>query len=302
MSLAMLFDDTTVHTMLTAWPTKPAIGELPTGSSLPGIVTAALLLRYLETGTAPADEINVIKDGAARHPRAFTTGGHLDPAKVAMWRERGHSFQLRNLNRWYPPLHTMCAAIQRETGYGCYVTGFVTPPGAQGLDYHWDQNMGIIYQLAGRKTWQIWEPVVDEPHRDHHASNTQPIAELVERLTGAGPDQQIDLGPGQVLVLPRGWIHNPHARDQQQESVHLTFVLRERTGHWISEKLAAAAITATDLRRVIAPSHITDPQKLAGEIDQARQLLTAWLTTIDDTALADELLAVARTELDADYV
>ena len=297
----MLFDDTTRAEMMTAWPIKPAVHDLPPGSRLPQIVTAPLFTRYLQTGTAPAAEINVIKDGAARHPRAFTTGGQLDPAKVAMWRSRGYSFQLRNLNRWYPPMHAMCAAIQQETGYGCYVTGFVTPPGAQGLDYHWDQNMGIVYQLAGRKTWQLWEPVVEEPHRDYAASNTQPIADLVDHLTTVGPDQEIDLGPGQVLVLPRGWIHNPHNLGQDTDSVHLTFVARERTGYWIGEKLAGAAIASTDLRRVIAPTRFTDPATLAGEIIRARRLLIDWLGTVDERTLADELLAVASSELDVDY-
>ena len=204
MSLTLLFDDATFKDMMTTWPTKPAVYELPAESCFRNIVNAQLLNRYLDTGTAPADEINVVKEGNVRHPRAYTTAGKLDPAKVALWRGRGYSFQLRNLNRWYPPLHAVCAAIQRETGYGCYITGFVTPPGGQGLDYHWDQNMGIIYQLAGRKTWQIWEPVVDEPHRDHLASNRQPMGELVERLTAAGPDQEIDLSPGQVLAHREG--------------------------------------------------------------------------------------------------
>ena len=302
MSLTMLFDGTTLDDMMTTWPTKPAVYELPAESRLPAIVSAQLLNRYLDTGTAPADEINVVKDGVVRHPRAYTTAGKLDPAKVATWRGRGYSFQLRNLNRWYPPLHAMCSAIQAETGYGCYVTGFVTPAGEQGLDYHWDQNMGIVYQVAGHKRWQIWAPVVEEPHRDHLASNTQPIGVLVERLKTAGPDHEIELGPGQVLMLPRAWIHNPHAHDQDEESTHLTFVLRERTAFWIGEKLASAAIESALLRRVIAPAQVVDADAFAEEIVRARTLLIDWLSQVDEVTLAAELLDVARRELDVDYV
>src|SRR5688572_25972476 len=127
MSLTMLFDENTCHTMMTAWPTKPAIYELPADSRLPRIADAPLLHAYLDTGTAPADKIIVIKEGAALHPRAYTTAGHLDPAKVAKWRGRGYTIQLRTINRWHPPLHTVCSAIQQETGYGCFVTGFLTP-------------------------------------------------------------------------------------------------------------------------------------------------------------------------------
>ncbi len=302
MSLRMLFDQATYQDMMTTWPTKPSVHELPEGSHLPAIVNAKLLNTYLDTGCAPADEINVVKDGAARHPRAYATAGKLDPARIAMWRERGYSFQIRNLDRWYPPLHAMCRAIQGETGFGCYVTAFVTPGGAQGLDYHWDQNIGIIYQAAGFKTWQIWRPVVEEPHRGYKASNTQPLGELVDQLKADGPDLEIELKPGQILVLPRGWVHNPHALDQAEDSVHLTFVIRERTGFWIGEKLAKAAIKSTSLRRVIAPANIVREDALATQVEQARELLIAWLGKVDTQTFASELLDTARSELEPDYI
>ncbi|MGX6606166.1 JmjC domain-containing protein [Micromonosporaceae bacterium Da 78-11] len=298
----MLFDENTCNDLMTVWPTRPAVYELPTDSGLHSIVTAELLNAYLHTGTAPADNVIVIKEGAALHPRAYTTGGHLDPMKIAKWRGRGYSLQLRTINRWYPPLHTMCSAIQSETGYGAYVTGFVTPAGAQGLNYHWDQNLGVIYQVAGRKTWQIWGSVVEEPHRNHLASNTSPSRYLLDRLRAAGPDQEFDLCPGQVLVLPRGWMHNPHTRGQTEESIHLTFVLRERTGLWISEHLAKSSITSTQLRRVIPPGCVIDLAAFAEQIDETRNLLVDWLTQVDQNVLAAELLDLARTELDVDYI
>jgi ribosomal protein L16 Arg81 hydroxylase len=301
MSLRMLLDEDTVSGLTTDWPTKPAVYELPAASRFREIVNADLLNAYLDTGTAPADDTIVIRNSAALHPRAYTTAGHLDAAKVAKWRGRGYSVQLRNLNRWYPPLRAMCSAIQGETGYGCYVAGFVTPAGQQGLNHHWDQNTVIVCQVSGRKTWQIWEPAVEEPHQDHLASNTAPVAELVNRLKAAGPDQEFDLAPGQVLVLPRGSMHNPHARGQTEQSIHLTFVMRERTGYWIGEKLARASIASTPLRRVIPPARVVDPAAFAEQIDEARTLLIDWLAQVDPVALAAQLLDAARTEPAVDY-
>jgi ribosomal protein L16 Arg81 hydroxylase len=301
MSLTKLLDEGTVRGMMAAWPRKPSVHDLPADSSLPGIINAQLLNAYLHTGTAPADKIIVIRNGAALHPRAYTTAGDLDPAKVAKWRGRGYTVQLRTINRWYPPLHTMCSAVQAETGYGCYVTGFMTPAGGQGLSHHWDQSMGVIYQVAGRKTWQLWEPIVEEPHRNHLACNTRPTSDLVDQIKTTAPDQQFDLGPGQVLVLPRGWMHNVHARHQAQDSIHLTFVVRERTGVWIAEKLAAAAIASTELRRVVPPADVVDRAALAARVDQARSLLIGWLASSACDEMAADLLNAARTESDVDY-
>ncbi|MCA2216288.1 cupin domain-containing protein [Jidongwangia harbinensis] len=301
MSLRELFGEEHVNDMMTAWPTKPAVSELPADSRLPGIANAQLLHAYLDTGTAPADDIIVIKDSAALHPRAYTTASRLDPAKLAKWRGRGYTVQLRNINRWCPLLHSVCAAIQTETGYGCHVTGFVTPAGGQGLNHHWDQNMGFIYQVTGRKTWQIWEPAVEEPHRDHLACNTRPGSNLVRHLKGTRPDHDLALEPGQVLVLPRGWMHNAHARDQKAASTHLTFVVRERTGLWIGEQLTKTAITSTSLRRVIPPANVVNLTAFAEQVDQARHLLMHWLAHADEATLAADLLDRARTERDVDY-
>jgi hypothetical protein len=288
--------------MMTDWPTKPAVYDLPADSDLPGIANAQILNTYLSTGAAPVSEIIVIKDGAALHPRAYTTAGQLDPAKVAKWRGRRYTFQLRNINRWHPPLHAMCSAIQAETGYGCHVTAFVTPAAGQGLPHHWDQNMGFIYQAAGRKTWQIWESAAEEPHQNYLLSNTRPSSDLVNRLKGASPDQEFDLEPGQVLVLPRGCMHNAHARTQRRESIHLTFVARERTGFWIGERLARAAITSTALRRVIPPARMGDRAAFAEQIDEARHLLMGYLAQVDEATMAAELLNAARTEQGMDYL
>ncbi|MFD1373444.1 JmjC domain-containing protein [Actinoplanes sichuanensis] len=288
--------------MMTDWPTTPAVHEVPPGSALPKIANANLLNTYLTTGCAPADEINVLKDGAVRHPRGYTTAGKLDPSKVRMWLERGYSFQMRNLDRWYPPLHAMCRAIQQETGFGCYVTAFLTPGGTQGLDYHWDQAMAIIYQAAGRKTWELWRPAVDQPHHTHLASNRTPIGDQIQQWKADGPDETITLQAGQILVLPRGWVHNPHAFDEPEQSVHLTFTVRERSGIWIGERLTRAAIASTPLRNVITPSRVIDQEALAEEVQTARNHLIAWLSEVDTKALAPELLAVARTELEPDYL
>jgi len=302
MSLSMLFDDATVSDMMTGWPTKPALHAPPDDSRVGGIVNADLINGYLDTGTAPAEQLIVIKDGAALHARAYATDGYLDPGKVAKWRGRGYTIQLRNLHRWCTGVHAICSAIQNETGFGTYATGFVTPAGGQGLHHHWDQNMGFVYQLAGRKTWQIWEPGVEEPHREQFASNTSPGSDVLGRMKSMRPDFEFDLDPGQILVLPRGWMHNPHARSQTEESVHVTFVARERTRYWIAGELVQAALTSTPLRCVIPPASVVDPAAFAERVAEARDLLTDWLTGVDVSALAAELLQAARTEPNVDCI
>jgi hypothetical protein len=82
----------------------------------------------------------------------------------------------------------------------------------------------------------------------------------------------------------------------------VTFVARERTGYWIAGKLAQAALTSTPLRRAIPPISVVDPDAFAGQVAEARDLLTQWLAGADLNALAAELLQIARTEPNVDYI
>ncbi len=145
----------------------------------------------------------------------------------------------------------------------------------------------------------VWQ---GRSHREQFASNTSPGSDVLDRMKSMRPDFQFDLCPGQILVLPRGWMHNPHARSQTEGSVHVTFVARERTGYWIAGKLAQAALTSTPLRRVISPAGVVDLAAFAEQVAEARDSLTDWLTAADTGALAAELLQAARTEPNVDNV
>jgi hypothetical protein len=77
--------------------------------------------------------------------------------------------------------------------------------------------------------------------------------EFIPAWEAAGPDLTIELAAGQTLVLPRGWVHNPHALNSDSDSIHLTFAIRERTPLWLVEQLVARAIERPEFRRVILP-------------------------------------------------
>ena len=82
MSLSILFDDATVSDMMTAWPTKPALHKPPEDSLVRSLVNANLVNSYLDTGTAPADQLIVIRDGAGAssgRPALSAGGVSLEP-------------------------------------------------------------------------------------------------------------------------------------------------------------------------------------------------------------------------------
>ncbi|WP_328327904.1 MULTISPECIES: hypothetical protein [unclassified Streptomyces] len=113
----------------------------------------------------------------------------------------------------------------------------------------------------------------------------------------AGPDMEIDLRAGQSLLLPRGWVHNPHVLDSDEPSVHLTFAIRERTPLWLAEKLVAGAIEKERFRHVIRPGQL-EGVELGRQLLGTRDALVQYLAGLDITQVAVAVRQAAMTELE----
>ncbi|MET8246621.1 cupin domain-containing protein [Streptomyces sp. NPDC005202] len=194
-----------------------------------------------------------------------------------------------------PFFASVTRAIQQETGYSNYVHAFLTPAGQQGLLHHWDQQMALIVQVAGAKTWQLWKPVYDSPMREYQESFR--VGRKLPDWEAAGPDMSIDLKAGQTLLLPRGWVHNPHALDHDEPSVHLTFAIRERTPLWLAEQLTRGLIDDPEFRRIVLPSVLTGAG-LGEELEATRAMLIEHLQGLALDALVDTVRRATLTELE----
>ncbi len=109
MSPSLMLPDPGVADLLAFWPDEPRGYEGEAGV-LDRVITAESIGHCIDTGCVPADEIDVVSDGAALHPERHRAAGRTDPAK---------------LRRLY-----VSRGIQRETGYSNYSHAFVTPPPA----------------------------------------------------------------------------------------------------------------------------------------------------------------------------
>jgi ribosomal protein L16 Arg81 hydroxylase len=301
MPLELLLDSHTAEEFMNAWPETPQLLTLPAdGRALTRVINANTILDILDSGCFPPADVNVVKNDNVRHPRSFTSGDRLDPTKLRQWRDRGHTIQMRHLERWLPAMATTTRSIQRQTGCTNYVSAFVTPAWQQGLGHHWDQYLSIVVQLGGTKTWDLWKPKVAEPTRAHLTTVQLWQDQWIKEWTDSGPDMSFDLAPHQVLVLPRGWVHNPYSKGTD-ESTHLTFVIKERTPLWIAEHLTASAINDPVFRQAMPPDDLT-PEALAIRVEQTRDMIIKYLSAISTQEFARALRDSADVEVDPDRV
>ncbi|MFI5803140.1 JmjC domain-containing protein [Streptomyces sp. NPDC051561] len=299
MSLSLLLPEKAVSALLEGpWPEAPSVHERGS-AGLDRICTPEFFDDWVFTGCVPADEIAVVKaPSPSLNPAAIKTNGRTDGAKLRRLYEQGFTVRLGNLQRVVPELHAISREIQVETGYSNYVHAFLTPASSQGLRHHWDQQVAIIAQMSGVKRWQLWKPVVEAPMRHFNESTRVWDEGWRERWVELGPDLEVELLPGQSLIVPRGWVHNPLTPDATEGSCHLTFALRERTPYWLAERLLEELLGRPEFRRVLLPESVIGGG-LAGSLHEVRRMLAdAFSEKADVEGIANKIRDAARSELE----
>ena len=110
-------------------------------------------------------------------------------------------------------IHTMLSLLEVE--FGCMVgsNAYLTPRNSQGFAPHYDDVDVFILQLEGYKRWRVYAPMNKRETLPRVSSRDYTEKEMEggddENENNGGADQELDvvLGPGDVLYLPRGWIH-----------------------------------------------------------------------------------------------
>jgi len=102
-------------------------------------------------------------------------------------------------------IHTMLSILESE--FGCMVgsNAYLTPLHSQGFAPHYDDVDVFILQLEGYKRWRVYAPFNKRETLPRESSRDYTENEVEENM--GGEEMDVVLGPGDVLYLPRGWIH-----------------------------------------------------------------------------------------------
>ncbi|PZT76334.1 MULTISPECIES: JmjC domain-containing protein [unclassified Streptomyces] len=255
MPLADLVDN--VPQILEEWPTQPLLFRR-NPHDFTKLLTIDEVNSLVDHECLAARNVVLIKDGKVMERYTYIDGEMPRPGAVRAHLNDGGTISVRQLQTVKPSLRVLQEQIQEETGCLAHVNAYMTPAGSQGLKYHYDPYVTLIVQLAGRKTWPLHRPFVKNPMREH--------GNFLERgftsderhfLANTKPVHSFTLEPGDVFWLPRGYVHAPYT-EGDETSLHLTFALKERTFHWLAERMAeeilAQAIVDPALRAEITPA------------------------------------------------
>ncbi|WP_436739892.1 JmjC domain-containing protein [Streptomyces sp. BBFR102] len=246
-----------VPQLLEHWPTTPVLFRRDP-RALADLLSIEEVNVLIDAECLAARNVILVKDGEVLERHTYIDGEMPRPGAVRAHLDTGGTVSIRQLQTVKPALRKLQQELQQETGCLAHVNAYMTPAGAQGLKYHYDPYVTLIVQLAGRKTWPLHPPFVQNPTLEYgNFSGRGYTDDEMHHLANTPPHQSFTLEPGDVFWLPRGYNHSPHTVGDET-SLHLTFALKERTFHWLAERmiddLLAQGLVDPALRAEIPPA------------------------------------------------
>jgi ribosomal protein L16 Arg81 hydroxylase len=196
--------------------------------------------------------IQLAKDGGFYPPEAFTrslrSGGDVFTGIPVLERIRaeyaaGATITLPGFHRASKPLGALAAAIEEEFDHPVHTNVYITPGNATGFTPHYDTHEVFVLQIAGTKHWRIETPPLSLPHR------SQPFNPRT--YVGSAPVFDVDLAPGDLLYLPRGFVHS--TTTSNSSSVHVTLGVTVCTWVELLVEWVQSSRQLPSLRRALPP-------------------------------------------------
>ena len=239
--------------------------------------------------------VRMAAEGTVLAPSLFTVSGgfgaeigdQLDSAKVLEQFAGGATLVLQGLHRTWRPIADFTRQLVADLGHPAQVNAYITPASSRGFDPHYDTHDVFVIQISGAKRWTIHEPVhrhplADQPWTDHR--------DAVSDRARTAPSIDAVFEPGDVLYLPRGWIHSAVA--QGGTSIHLTIGVRAATRHDLLTQLLAHAGDDPELRKPLALGiDHSDPGAIS---DDLAATIAAAQTLLADSADVDAISGALR--------
>jgi lysine-specific demethylase/histidyl-hydroxylase NO66 len=233
--------------------------------------------------------IRIAKDGAIIDSSQFTGPGGVGATigdqvvddRILELFASGHTVVLQALHRLWPPLVEFAGALSADLAHPVQINAYITPRQSQGFSAHYDVHDVFVLQIAGSKRWVIHDPVHPDP------LPSQPWTRYrrdVEARAAEDPSADHVLEAGDVLYLPRGFIHSAEALGGV--SAHLTIGIHAHTRHDLVRALLELVEEDPELRRSLP---------LGVDIDDPAQLSSDLAATV--TALVEQIQAVSVSDV-----
>jgi ribosomal protein L16 Arg81 hydroxylase len=238
----------------------------------------------LNASTIRQPDIRVLKDGAefslSSVLGSFSGRQHMASEAVYQHYRDGCTLSFVFLHERWNSLKELCRRLGENMSVAAQVNAYLTPPNSQGFHTHYDDHDVFVLQIAGSKSWRVFEapyalPLVG-PRKNENPAQGNLLCEVV-------------LEQGDTLYIPRGFMHD--ASTNENTSLHLTVGVHPVL--WGDVFLAALkSLTERDVRmRASLPlGFARDDTRFEEALEAAKRQSSEWYAMLD----FDEALRQAR--------
>jgi ribosomal protein L16 Arg81 hydroxylase len=220
------------------------------------ILTNADLESIISSADLRYPAIQLAKNGAYLAPEAYTKNikhgsesfsGVPDLSQIQSEYRSGATVVLPALQRTWPHLRLLCATLEDDFSHPAHANAYLTPGDSPGFSPHYDTHEVFVLQIAGTKRWRVFRPPQPLPHR------SQPFSPIGYILPP--PLLELELEPGDLLYLPRGFVHATHT--SATHSAHVTVGITVYTWIELIGEFLAVSKDIADFRVALPPGFAT---------------------------------------------
>lgn len=172
--------------------------------------------------------------------------GLLNLPRVEAEYRAGATILLTAMGQYWPPARTLTRICKDYLSHRVHINGYVAPPHSVGFPAHHDPHEVFILQISGLKQWRIYAPYVHLPHASQRFDS--------RRFTPGKPIIEVTLAPGDLLYLPRGYVHETST--SSDFSLHLTMGVTVYSWVDVALTLAAQSRESDALRQGLPPGFL----------------------------------------------
>lgn len=222
------------------------------------------------SGRLPAEAVRLYRGAEAIAPDSASG------AELRQLHDGGYTIVVASADRFLPRLAAQLASLEARFKAKCVAHLVASPARAEGLAPHSDAYGVFALQIAGSKTWSLYE---DGPRSTVNHGIDQ------HQLIGAPPSSRIPMAAGDLLYLPRGTIHAGVTTDER--SLHLAVAIIPPRGADALALLCAIAESDPFFRDYMPYGIGETPEKRAHYAEAFRARLVALIGRTDIFALLD---------------
>jgi bifunctional lysine-specific demethylase and histidyl-hydroxylase NO66 len=189
------------------------------------------------------------------------------------------------VHRTWAPVQAFAEDLSAQLGHPVQVNAYVTPPQNTGFAPHYDVHDVFVLQFVGRKRWLVHEPVWPAPLRDQPSQQRK---SAVDARASEPPLIDCVLEAGDVLYLPRGYIHSAASLDEV--SGHLTVGVHPMTRRMLADQILSGLSDDIELRRSLPMGvDLSNDDSLEADLAATIAALHAAIDRFDRTAVTSAI-------------